>query len=94
MALADDSSGRSAGGEVDTDSDSTLLEVGLAVRCPGGETEHRHHRHLIENDNADIGNTFETIGLEKFEKLESFFKKSNVGSVGERKGSIKNVVDV
>lgn len=83
LSLTHDSGGSGSGREVDTDPDRSLLKVRFAVGSAGRETEHRHDRDAVEDDDADIRDTLVAVGLEKLEEFETLFEEGDVGSIGK-----------
>src|SRR5690606_7648680 len=75
---------RTAGGDIQSYSHRTLMQVGFAVRGAGSQTQHRHNRIAFEHNNPDIGHAFVGISLERIIKLDQIFNDHHIRFAAER----------
>ena len=68
---------------VNTQSDRTLMQIGLAVRVAGREADHGGGRDTPEDNNSDVGHTLVTDMLEHGINIHTVFKNGLVGHAAE-----------
>src|SRR5690606_37827733 len=72
------------GGQVDTDTNGTLVQVGLAVGLAGWQTKHGHHRVAHQHDDADVRYAFVANALEDRVRSDAIFDQRTVTAATQR----------
>src|SRR5690606_1975358 len=75
---------RDAGGEIDTDADGALVQVGLAAGLAGRQAQHAHDRVAHQHDDADVWYAFVTDAFEDRVGLDPVFDQCPVAVATQR----------
>ncbi|MNY20342.1 hypothetical protein D3C86_1538160 [compost metagenome] len=85
---------RQTRGQVNTDTDGALMQVGLAAGLPGWQTQHRHHWITHQDDDADVRHAFVADAFEDLIRGHAVFDQRAITVAAQRIQASEDARDV